>query len=231
MIDFAGLGLHLNVNPIAFTIGGIPIYAYAVCIVFGIVLSLILCAKSQENFGISFDFLQQSLIFAILIGLIGARMYFVAFKWKNHKISLLQIFRVRDGGLAIYGGLIAGGIAIYLRCRKNKVNFYDVCDYLAPFVALAQSIGRWGNFFNQEAYGTETNNFLRMGIYTDFGYKQVHPTFLYESIACFLIFIFLRVMQKHRKFQGQIFYFYLYCYSGIRMLIEGVRCDSLMVKN
>ena len=107
----------------------------------------------------------------------------------------------------------------------------DFFDYLVPFVAVAQSIGRWGNFFNQEAYGRESTNFLRMGINTAQGYQEVHPTFLYESICTMTIFVILRILQKHRKFKGDITYLYLFLYGGCRMLIEGIRIDSLMLGN
>ena len=178
-----------------------------------------------------FEFVLESLIYAIFIGVIGARIYYVAFNWKISEISLRNILNVRSGGLAIYGGLIAGGLVIARKCQKNKVNILDFLDYSVPFVALAQSIGRWGNFFNQEAYGTETRNIFRMGIQTIEGYKEVHPAFLYESITTLVIFMILRIMQKNRKFKGQICYLYLFLYAGIRILIEGIRVDSLMLGN
>lgn len=231
MIYFPGFHLSFPINSIAFRIFGINVYYYAICIVSGIVLAIILAYQSKEKFGIKFDFLLESLMIAIMIGLIGARIYYIAFNWKNSQISLKMIFDLRNGGLAIYGGLIAGGLAILYQCKKNKVNSLDFLDYLAPFVALAQSIGRWGNFFNKEAYGTQTSHIFRMGIHTIDGYQEVHPTFLYESIATMLIFIFLRILQKNRKFKGEICYFYLFLYAGIRMLIEDIRVDSLCVGN
>ncbi len=231
MVNFPALKLSFLIQPIAFELFGINIYYYAICIVGGILLSLFLCHQSKEKFGIHFDFVFESLMIAVFIGLIGARIYYVAFQWKNGHISLNDIFNIRKGGLAIYGGLIAGGLVIIKRCQKYKVNFLDFFDYIAPFVALAQSIGRWGNFFNQEAYGTQTNNIFRMGIHTIKGYKEVHPAFLYESIATMFIFVILRILQKNRKFKGEICYFYLFLYAGIRMLIEGVRIDSLMLGN
>lgn len=231
MIYFPGFHLSFPINPIAFKLFGIDIYYYAICIVVGIVLSIILAYQSKEKFGVKFDFLLESLMIAIFIGLIGARMYYIAFNLKNSQISLKTIFDLRNGGLAIYGGLMAGGLAILYECKKNKVSSLDFLDYLAPFIALAQSIGRWGNFFNQEAYGTETSHIFRMGIYTIDGYKEVHPAFLYESISTLLIFIILRILQKNRKFKGEICYFYLFLYAGIRMIIEGIRIDSLRVGN
>ena len=231
MIYFPSLNLFFNINPIAFHVFGLNIYYYAVCIVGGMVLSLLLCYQSKEKFGVDFSFVLESLIIAIFVGVIGARIYYVVFHWKNSQISLLDLLNIRNGGLAIYGGLFAGGLVILERCRKFKVNCWDFFDYIAPFIALAQSIGRWGNFFNREAYGTETSNFFRMGISTLEGYKEVHPTFLYESMATMMIFIILRNLQKNRKFKGQIFYLYLFFYAGVRMIIEGLRSDSLMLAN
>lgn len=231
MVYFPGFNLSFSIHSIAFNLFGIDIYYYAICIVLGIIISFVLCYYSKEKFGVDFDFVFETLIFAVAIGVIGARIYYVAFNWESYAVSFKRILNVRDGGLAIYGGLIAGGLVILKRCRKWKVSMLDFLDYIAPFVALAQSIGRWGNFFNQEAYGTDTTNIFRMGIETMDGYKEVHPAFLYESIVTLLIFMFLRILQKNRKFKGEICYFYLFLYSGIRMIIEGVRIDSLMLGN
>ncbi len=231
MVYFPTLNLSFKVHPVAFELFGIDIYYYAICIVVGIVLALILCYQSKEKFGIDFDFVLESLMVAVFIGIIGARIYYIAFNWKNHDLSLNTILNIRNGGLAIYGGLLAGGFVLLRKCRKYKVNHLDFLDYIVPFVAIAQSVGRWGNFFNQEAYGSETTNILRMGINTLEGYKEVHPAFLYESIATLLIFMFLKKMQKNRKFKGQICYFYLFLYAGVKMFIEGIRMDSLMLGN
>lgn len=231
MVSFPGLGLSFNISEVAFNIFGINIYWYAICIVVGMVLSVILCSKDKYNFGINFEFVFENLIFAIIFGIIGARLYYVLFNLKYYLSNPIKILNLRDGGLAIYGGLIAGALVILKRCKKFKVNSLDLFDYIIPFVALAQSIGRWGNFFNVEAYGTQTSNFIRMGINTVNGYEEVHPAFLYESICTFIIYLFLRLMQKNRRFKGEIFYLYLFLYSGIRMIIESVRIDSLMFSN
>lgn len=231
MVNFPGLNLSFNIKPIAFNILGVNVYYYAICIVVGIVLALILCYRNKNNFGIDFESVFECLIFALIYGFIGARMYYVLFNLEYYIQSPIRILNIRDGGLAIYGGLIAGGIAIFQRCKKIKINPSDLFDNIVPFVAIAQSIGRWGNFFNMEAYGTETSNIFRMGINTIDGYKEVHPAFLYESISTMFIFIILRIMQKYRKFKGEISYLYLFLYSGIRMIIEGVRIDSLMLGN
>lgn len=227
MIYFPGFNLSFSINPIAGKIFGIAIYHYAICIILAIVVAVVLCYKSKEKFQIKFDFILETLMFAIMWGFVGARIYYVLFHVSEYS-SLAKILQIRDGGLALYGGLIAGGIVILKRCRKYKIDVLDFFDEIIPFIAIAQSIGRWGNFFNQEAYGTETDNVFRMGIQTLEGYKEVHPAFLYESFATFLLFILLKILQKNRKFKGEIFYVYLFFYSSVRMLIEGIRVDSLM---
>jgi len=133
--------------------------------------------------------------------------------------------------MAIYGGLIGGIIVAYIYCKKKKIKLLDLTDYIAPCIAIAQSIGRWGNFINIEAYGTETNLPWAMGIIENNIFKQVHPTFLYESICTLLIFIVLTLLQNKRKFSGQITYIYIILYSFARIFIEGIRIDSLMLYN
>lgn len=231
MIRFPGLNLEFNVNNIAFRIFGIDIYSYAICIAFAIIAAIIVCKIQKEKFRIKFDDVFDCMIFAIIFGIIGARIYYCMFNFEYYFANPIRFFKIRDGGLAIYGGLIAGTIGIIVRCRKLNINYIDLLDYIAPSVSLAQSIGRWGNFFNKEAYGTITNNILRMGIYTEYGYQEVHPTFLYESVATFLIFLCLIFLQKNRKFKGEIIICYLVLYSGVRMLIEEIRMDSLMLGN
>lgn len=230
-VTFPGLGLNFEVSKIAFQIAGIDIYSYAVCIVLGILTALIFCKISEDNYYIKFDCVIETMLFAIIFGIVGARLYYVLFNLKYYFTNPLQIFNLRDGGLALYGGLIAGLIVIIKFSKKYRVHPLDFLDYIVPFLALAQSIGRWGNFFNIEAYGYETTSFLRMRIYHDFGFKDVHPVFLYESIATLIIFAVLRILQPKRKFEGQIFYSYLILYTGVRMFLETLRVDSLMLGN
>lgn len=231
MIQFPALQVSIQIQPIAFTLFGIPIYWYAICIVCAIAVAVLLCCCQKQKFGVDNDFLLGSLLMALIFGFIGARLYYVAFHWDEYWRNPSAIFQIREGGLAIYGGILLGGFAIFCRCKKQHYDFRDVFDRIAPFVALGQAIGRWGNFFNQEAYGKTTTNFLRMGLNTPGGYVEVHPTFLYESIATFLIFLILINLQKQRKFKGQIADFYLFFYAGIRMFIEPLRMDSLLFQN
>ena len=230
IIKFPGLRIEFNISRVAFEFLEISIYFYAVCIVLGIGVAFILARISKEKFGIKYEKLIEIMVGGIVCGYIGARLYYVVFNFNYYISNPSQILNFRDGGLAIYGGLIFSSIFVCVKCKKEKINFLDFGDYIVPFVAIAQSIGRWGNFFNKEAYGISTLNFLRMGIFNYYGeYVEVHPTFLYESIATFIIFIFLRLLQKNRKFSGQILYLYIIFYSFIRIFIEGLRVDSLML--
>ena len=139
------------------------------------------------------------------------------------------MLNIKDGGLAIYGGILGGALTAYLFCKKRKISFLSLADYIIPYVSLGQAIGRWGNFVNAEAYGGVTNLPWKMGIHTATGIQYVHPTFLYESIADFLIFLLLIKLSKNRKYEGQLLFTYMLTYSFIRFFIEGLRADSLML--
>lgn len=231
IVKFPEINLEVSFSQIAFCLFGVPIYKYAICIVLGIIVALILCKISKYKFGIEIDEVLENFVIGLIFGVIGARLYFVLFNLNYYSQNLLEIFNLRDGGLAIYGGLIFGALGIILNCKLKKIDLLNFFDYIIPFVAIAQSIGRWGNFFNIEAYGYETQSFFRMGINTLNGYIEVHPVFLYESIATFLIFIILKILQKNRKFKGEILISYCIMYSGIRSILEGLRTDSLMFFN
>ena len=231
LVKFPGLNINLKVPQIAFSVFGIEVYMYAICIVIGIIVAAILCNISKEKFENKFENILDIGIFSLFFGIIGARIYFIIFNLEYYLNNIKEVFNFRDGGLAIYGGLITGILTTIIICKIKKIDILNVLDYVIPFVALAQAIGRWGNFFNVEAYGYETDIFLRMGIFTSDGYIEVHPTFLYESICTILIFFILRKLQKNRKFKGEIFLLYCILYSGIRFFIEGLRIDSLMFYN
>lgn len=230
-ILFPAINLKLNVNPIMITIFGINIYWYAFFIVSSMVIGIILCKKNNGKFNIKFDDIFELLIYVIPISIICARLYFVIFKLDMYLEHPLNILNIRDGGLAIYGGIIGAVVTIILFCKKKKISILDMLDFAVPCLALGQCIGRWGNFFNCEAHGTITNSFFRMGIIEDGIYKEVHPTFLYESICTLSIFIILTIIQNRRKFKGEVVYIYLALYSFIRIFIEGLRTDSLMLFN
>ena len=229
IINFEDLGLSFKVNRIAIDLWGIKIYWYGIFIVIGFVLALILCKKDDGKYNIKFDDILLLTIIALPIILICARLYYVIFNFSTYIIKPTEILNLRNGGLAIYGGIIGaiGTIAVY--CKLKKINLLDTLDYLAPFLSLGQAIGRWGNFFNIEAHGTETSSILRMGIVENGHYIQVHPTFLYESVCTFIIFIILYKGRNKRKYSGQIMLAYFFMYGIVRSIIEGLRTDSLML--
>ena len=231
VVKFPGLNLKFEFSKIAFSIFGVEIYKYAVCIVLGIVIALILCSLSKEKFNIEYDFILENIILGIIVGVIGARLYYILFNLQYFVNNPENILNFRNGGLAIYGGLIFGAIAIIINCKIQKKDILDLFDCIIPYVAIAQCIGRLGNFFNLEAYGYETNSILRMGINVNNEYLEVHPTFFYEMICTFIISIILIKTKKIRKYKGQILLLYMCLYGFIRAIIENLRTDSLMLFN
>lgn len=230
-VSFPGLGLELELNKIAFTVFNISVHWYAIIMVLAIIAAIIVCRIKNNTYGIKFENILDLLIYIIPIGFISARLYYVIFNLNYYIQNPIQIINFRNGGIAIYGGIIGGIITAYVFCKKRKINFLDLLDYISPCLALAQCIGRWGNFINIEAYGKDTNLLWRMGIIENGIYKEVHPAFLYEAISTFLIFIILMILQNKRKFRGQITYIYLILYSFARFFIENIRIDSLMLFN
>ncbi len=229
-ITFPLLNLELTINKTAFSLFGIQVSWYAILITASLALALILCKKQDGKYGIKYEDILDLSIILIPISLICARIYYVVFSLKNYP-TIQSMINIKQGGLAIYGGIIGGVITIYIFCKKRKIQILDVLDYIAPYLALGQSIGRWGNFINVEAYGTNTNVFWKMGIVEENRVQYVHPTFLYESISTFIIFLILNKISKNRKYSGQITYYYIIMYTFIRAIIEGLRCDSLMFIN
>lgn len=231
IVKFPGLNLEFEFSKIAFSIFGVSIYKYAICIVLGVIVALILCRLAKEKFEIDYNFVLENTILAIIFGTIGARLYFVLFNLEYYLNHISEIFNFRSGGLAIYGGLIFGAIAIIVNCKIRKKDVLNFFDCIIPYVAIAQCFGRFGNFFNVEAFGYQTTSFIRMGINSANGYMEVHPTFLYEAIATFIIFIILKFVQKKRSYKGQVLLWYCLLYSLVRTFIEGLRVDSLMFYN
>ena len=231
MVTFPSLGLEFDINRVAFSIWGIDIYWYAILIVSAILIAFLILKINDKKCNIDYKDILDLSIFLIPISIICARLYYVVFDLDYFFKNPSQIFNIRDGGLAIYGGIIGGVITCYVFCKRKNIKFLDLLDYLVPCLALGQAIGRWGNFINVEAYGTKTDNFFRMGILENGKYIEVHPTFLYESISTFIIFIILMFMTKRRKFAGELTYIYLILYSFERFFVEGLRTDSLMLFN
>ena len=231
MVTFPSLGIELKLLPIAISILGIDIYWYAIFIVGAIILSLIILKLTTKNTQIKYENIIELAVYMLPIAFVSARIYYVLFNLNYYSHNPLQILNLKSGGLAIYGGIIGGAITAYIYCKKNKINFLAMLDQLVPVLALSQAIGRWGNFFNIEAYGSITNSFFRMGVIENGTYIEVHPTFLYESIANLIIFAILLTINKKRQKTGETTLLYLILYSFVRFFIEGIRIDSLMFYN
>ena len=214
-------------NPVAFNLFGLEIRWYAICLTTGMIVGLLIAYYRAPKKGLSKERLLDYFIWAAPAGIIGARLYYVAFEWDRYKDNLAQIFNFRGGGLAIHGTLIGAFIAMYFVSKHYKENLLDWIELTAPCWPLAQAIGRWGNYFNSEAHGVETT--LPWAIYADG--KWVHPTFLYESIWCFLLAMFLFWLDGtgRTKFKGQLISLYMMIYSVERYFVEGLRTDSLYI--
>jgi phosphatidylglycerol:prolipoprotein diacylglycerol transferase len=210
-------------DPVAFSIGNLEIRWYGILMSLGILVATLLTVHFAKKDGVKEDDVYDLAIWMIPAGIIFARLYYVVFEWDYYSANPSQILNFRGGGLAIHGAVIGGALAGYVRMRMKNINFLQFADFVAPGLILAQAIGRWGNFANGEAHGGPTD--LPWGIMVD-GVK-VHPTFLYESIWNFLVFIFLIFMSKRKKFNGQLFFLYGILYSVARFYIEGLRTDSL----
>ncbi len=240
-ISFPGLGIwEFKVDSVAFEIFGVQIAWYALLITLGMIGAVVYTVLQAKKIGITLDDVIDFALFTIPIGIIGARLYYVltTLDTGNYK-TLFDVFNIRGGGLAIYGGIIAGGITVLAVCYFKKINFLAFADCVAPGVLLAQGIGRWGNFMNGEAYGGITDWFCRMGLKNantlgDFGTTDivyVHPTFLYESLwnlfGVLGVYLFARYI--HKKYDGQLFIMIFGWYGLGRMFIEGLRTDSLYI--
>lgn len=212
-------------DPVAFTVFHIDIMWYAILICTGIILAVLICCRRAPGHGLSSDQILNFVIFCVPAGIIGARLYYVLFHWSWYSGSLFKIINIRGGGLAVHGGIIAGLTVALLLCHLWKVRPLNLFDLAVPSLALAQSIGRWGNYFNSEAHGGPTD--LPWAIAVDG--QSVHPTFLYESIWCFLLFLFLLWLDRRRSFEGQILLTYGMLYSLERFFVEALRTDSLMI--
>ena len=232
-ISFPGLGIEeFSVNSVAFSIFGIEIAWYALLITTGMILAVLYTVLKAKKIGLTFDDVIDFALFAIPIGIIGARLYFVLTKLEEYS-SFSEVLNIRNGGLAIYGGIIAGTLAVVGVCYFKKINFLAFADCCTPGIILAQAIGRWGNFMNGEAFGAPTNIFIRMGVnnvLTGFSTRAVHPTFLYESLWNVLGFVLINIFYKHKKYDGQILFMVFGWYALGRMVIEGLRADSLYSK-
>ncbi|WP_028521039.1 prolipoprotein diacylglyceryl transferase [Ruminococcus flavefaciens] len=251
-IQFPELGWKFHIDPTAFSIFGFDIQWYGIIITIGLILALIYVLPKMKRFGLDSDRAIDVIIGGVIGGIIGARIYYVLMRWDEYKWDWKAIINTRNGGLAIFGGIIGGILIGYIIARIRKVKALPMLDVVSLGFLIGQGVGRWGNFFNQEAFGTNTASFLGMtggtiqrtisdgmsvggDMYKNglemLWEKPVHPCFLYESIWCLLGFVILSFWSKRRKYDGQIFLMYLTWYGAERFLVEGLRTDSLMLGN
>ena len=255
-IYFPKLGWRFSIDPTAFTIGNFSVAWYGILITVGLLLALVYCFPRMKRFGLDSDRTIDAVIGGVLGGIVGARLYYVAFNWSEYKAdsfgeTMKNIIKTRNGGLAIYGGIIGALLVGLLICRIRKVRKLPMLDITVLGFLIGQGIGRWGNFVNQEAFGTNTDSFLGMTggtiqnrilnevSYTDgvmhvhgmdvSPFEAVHPCFLYESIWCLLGFVILAWYSKRRKYDGQILLMYLAWYGAERSVVESLRTDSLYI--
>lgn len=232
LITFPGLGLQFNIDRVAFLLFGVNVYWYGIIIAVGFLLGVFYCLKRCKSVGLKTDDLIDLLIFAVPISIIGARAYYVVWKFDElYYYDYAAMFRIWDGGIAIYGAIIFGVITAVIFCKVKRIRIGALLDVACMGLLIGQAIGRWGNFVNKEAYGGVTDSFLRMGIYVDGALTYVHPTFLYESLWNTIGFIFLHFRFPHRKRSGEIFCLYTAWYGIGRGFIEGMRTDSLYFFN
>lgn len=248
-IDFPNLGIHLEHVGKTISVFGFEIAYYGIVIGLSVVAGILMATHLAKKSGQDPDIYYDLAIYAVIISVIGARLYYVIFSWDSYKDDLLSIFNLREGGLAIYGGVIAAVITVAVYCRVKKLSFGVLADTACPGLILGQIMGRWGNFFNREAFGDYTDSLFAMRLPLDavrssdvtemmrsnmevidgIHYIQVHPTFLYESLwNVGVLLIMLLCWKKYKKFDGQILLVYLFGYGIGRFWIEELRTDSLM---
>lgn len=216
--------MEFNIDPVAFSIFGIDIMWYAILITTGIILGLYFVSKLAVVKNLDKEMPSDLLLWVLVPAILGARLYYVIFSWDYYSKNPSEIIMIRNGGLAIYGGLLTAFLITYIYSKKKNISFLTILDIFAPGIALGQAIGRWGNFINKEAYGRATD--LPWAIIIDG--QKVHPTFLYESIGDFIIFIILyNLCKKNRNEKGTIISLYFILYGILRFFVEGLRTDSL----
>lgn len=248
-IAFPHLGIYLENVPKSFTIFGFTIALYGVVIGIGMLLGILLAAHIAKKENMNPDVIWDFAIYAVIFAIIGARLYYVAFSWDQYKDNLLSIFYLRQGGLAIYGGVIGGFATLFIYSYTKKINPFKIGDCAVFGLVIGQIVGRWGNFFNREVFGGYTDSLFAMRLPVDavrasdikqthldgmaamgdVNFIQVHPTFLYEGVWNLCLLIAMFVFRKHKKYDGQMCLIYLGGYGIGRCIVEGIRTDQLLI--
>ncbi len=248
-ISFPNLGIYLDHVGKNISIFGFEIAYYGIIIGCAILIGfLIATSEAKRTRQNPEDYLDMGIV-GVIAGIVGARAYYVIFSWDMYKDNLLHIFNLREGGLAIYGGVIGAVIAVFVLARIKRLSPFQILDTIAIALLNGQMLGRWGNFFNREAFGEYTDSLFAMRLPLDavrsgdvtelmrehieridgVSYIQVHPTFLYESVWCCVLLIILALYRKHKKYEGELFLLYIFGYGLGRVWIEGLRTDQLLL--
>ncbi|MCM1541389.1 MAG: prolipoprotein diacylglyceryl transferase [Blautia sp.] len=246
-IAFPNLGIYLENVPRYFTVFGFEIAFYGLIIGIGMIAGILAATRLAKRTGLDPEVIWDFVVYAIIFSIIGARIYYVIFAWDFYKDNLLGIFNIRKGGLAIYGGVIAAFITLFVYSKLKKKDPFRIGDVCVPGLILGQAIGRWGNFMNREVFGEYYDGLFSMQLPVEAvrardiseniaahmpegaNYIQVHPTFLYESAWCLAIFALMLLYTKHKKFNGEICLLYFAGYGLGRFIIEGIRTDTLFI--
>ena len=248
-ISFPNLGIYLKNVGKSIDLFGIEIAYYGIIIGTAILLGFWIAAREAKRTGQNQENYLDMGIIGVIAGIVGARLYYVIFSWDMYKDNLLDIFNLREGGLAIYGGVIAAVISVLVLAKVKHLSAPQIFDTIAMALLNGQMLGRWGNFFNREAFGGYTDSLFAMRLPLDavrssdvteqmrrhieridgVSYIQVHPTFLYESLWCMVLLIILFAYRKHKKYEGELFLMYLFGYGLGRFWIEGLRTDQLLL--
>lgn len=248
-ISFPNLGIYLKNVGKSIDLFGIEIAYYGIIIGTAILLGFWIAAREAKRTGQNPENYLDMGIIGVIAGIVGARLYYVIFSWDMYKDNLLDIFNLREGGLAIYGGVFAAVISVLVLAKVKHLSAPQIFDTIAMALLNGQMLGRWGNFFNREAFGGYTDSLFAMRLPLDavrssdvteqmrrhieridgVSYIQVHPTFLYESLWCMVLLIILFAYRKHKKYEGELFLMYLFGYGLGRFWIEGLRTDQLLL--
>ncbi len=246
-ISFPNLGLYFKNVPQDVNIFGFHIMFYGIIIALGMLLAILMCSRHAKERGINPECLWDMSLYGIFVGIIGARLYFVIMSWDQYKDNLLDIFNLRLGGLAVYGGVIGGFVTVLVYSKIKKLDFFLLSDFVAEGLLVGQLMGRWGNFFNREVFGGYTNNLFAMRlpiaavrasditpklaetIIEGTNYIQVAPTFLYESLWNLGLLIIILAVRKRKRFEGELLFIYLFGYGLGRFWIEAIRTDQLLI--